>query len=258
MSTDIRFYGFDILRYYWYVWQNAFSDYPWQIYIAWLIVVLSIFTMLILAINFFVRFRKTKKFNNKEKDIEDRYYEKIKLILSSDELEESKIIGILGDDYEDYTNIPQLFIPIITKIHMELNESYFPNMTTLCNLLNITSFCENNLLKDKDVFNTLQFLCINNIIIMEGRLANYVNHKNVDIRVMARLCYIFCSYNNPYKYLKDELRTYNQMKLMFLHFILVWMKMNNNDLPDFDDLKIEFRNNKNVLEFLKNEEKILC
>lgn len=258
MNSDIRFYGWDILTYYWYVWQNKFSDYPWQIYIAWLIVILSIGTLLVLAVRFFVSYRKTNKLKNKSGEISEKYHDKIKLILSSPEMEERQIISILGDDFEDYTNIPQLFIPIITNIHMELNESYFPNMTSLCNLLNITNYCEDCLLKDRDVFNTLQFLCINNIVIMEGRLANYVNHKNIDIRTMARLCYIFCSYNNPYKYLEAELDTYSEMKLMFLHFIFVWMKHNNKELPDFERLKTMVNANEEVSKFIENEMRILC
>lgn len=251
--TGIRFYGWDILRYYWYVWQNMFVDYPWQIYVAWLIVVLSIVTMLALAIKFFIEYKKTNKANKKLSELDEKFHDKIKLIMDSDELEEYDIIKILGDNYEDYVNKADAFIPIITKIHMELDKSYFPNIGTLCSLLKITDYCENNLLKDKDVFNTLQFLCINNIVIMEGRLANYVNHKDKDIRVMARLCYIFCAHNDQYKYLEDELSSYSEMKLMFMHFIFGWMKQNKKPLPPFDDLIGRFSMVPKVKNFLISE-----
>lgn len=257
-NGDIKFYGYDILKYYWYVLQNEYADYPWQIYIAWLIVILSIFTLFILAVKFFIQYRKTNKFNRKLKKVYEKYYDKIKNILLCDyAISEHEIISILGNNYEDYIKTPKLFIPIITDIHMELNSSYFPNMNTLCNILNITNYCENNLLKEKNVFKTLQFICINNIVIMEGRLANYVNHKDRGIRMIARLCYIFCSYNTPYKYIEDELKDFSEMKFMFMHFIFEWMKYNKKPLPDFDDLIEKFKDSKDVCDFLENERIIL-
>lgn len=211
-----------------------------------------------MGIKFFIEYRKRNNFNKRRNDVQNKYYDKIAHILTSEKMTENEIVTILGDDYSAYANAPKLFIPIITQIHLDFQQSYFPNMLTLCNMLGITDYCENNLLKERDVFHTLQFLCINNITIMEGRLANYVNHKDKDIRMMARLCYIFCAYHTPYKYLEDELNNYSEMKFMFLHFIFVWMKHNNKELPDFDALLDGLGQSTIASNFIKNEKQLLC
>ena len=231
-NVSIKFYGFDIIKYYWYTILRWFEGYSIQVKIAYGIVFISILVLLILMITFFIKHHKRSKINKHQEDINDKYYDKIKNILTSDEMSYNDIANILNDvDKKD----SKYFINILTDIRMKYHEiAYFPNVRILANILGVVDYCENNLLKNKDVFVTLQCVAMLQLVISEGRLANYVNHKDADIRSFARLAYIFCSQNDPYKFLKDDIDNgSNEMYFMLLHYIFGWMMTNNKPIPNF-------------------------
>lgn len=256
---DIRFYGYDIFSYYWYLFRNHFVGWPWQILIAYSIVILCAISFIVIGITFFIKVRKRNKFNKKQEEISEKYSDTFRqILLNPDEMLSAEILSLVKQcddkDEDEIKENAKYYIPILVSIRTEMSETaYFPNLQSLVTAIGVREYCENSLLHNKDVFNTLQMMAMMQMIISEGRLANYVNHKDKDIRMMARLCYIICSISEPYKYLAEELdNSSTSIMPMILHYIFAWMRYLNKKMPNFISISNNI-NNEDSIAFLINE-----
>lgn len=233
---DIKFSGLDLISYYISIVQNYFADYSWQVRTAYGIVVGCIFVMIIVFccfVNDILTRRKTKRITAQ---IEERYTDAFRNILGNLTLTNTEMEEYLGATEQKMREVPaKYYVGLLAKVRMEMYEIvYLPNLQHLTDLIGVREHFEHNLLKGKDVFGTLQILLMFQLIISEGRLANYVNSNDTDIRMMARMCYILCSENEPYKYLLEDLDSPQSMiRPMLLHYIFGWMKEKERRMPSF-------------------------
>lgn len=234
-ATEIS--GYEVLVYYYYIFQNYFADYSWQVKTCYFIVFIALAVMLILLVLFFTDIIKRKKEEKVLHDMEKKYTDAFRTILGNDTLSSTEMIEILnGEDEQTLRKVrPDFFVKILAAVRMELYEIvYLPNFQPLADLVGVREYMELNLLKNRDVFHTLQVLLLFQLVISEGRLANYINHSDKDIRMLARLCYILCSENEPYRYLQDDLELPQaSLRPMLLHYIFGWMKKKERRMPNF-------------------------
>jgi len=234
---EVEFAGWEVIRYYFFLFQNKFVGYSWQIVTAYHISMGCVLALIILFIMFFIRLSKRKRNKRKAEKISERFLEPVRIILGSDTMTFTEMKEILNvTDEEIRKNKPQFYIDLLEKIRMEMYEIvYLPNMQNLAVLLGIRDLFEHNLLLNKDVFRTLQVMAMLQIVVSEGRLANYVNHGNKKIRMMARMCFITCSSTNePYRFLIEDLNQPQALYLpMLLHYIFGWMKSKELPMPNF-------------------------
>ena len=92
---DIRFYGWDTIRYYWFVIQNHFSGWSWQISVAYSIVFCCSVALILLGLVFAFRVQRRNRRNKHQALIADKYTETIKQILLSDNMPASSMIELL-------------------------------------------------------------------------------------------------------------------------------------------------------------------
>lgn len=237
---SVEYSGLELIKYYLNLLENNFSGYPWQIVTSYTIAMTCIIMLVVLFMLFLFRVWRHQRRKKKEKEIYEYYSDKFHLILGSAEtLTHDEILEMLGQTEDDIRkNDTYYYANILEEARMALYEIVcLPNMQTLATSLGVVDRFTFQLLKHKDVFRTLQMLLMLQITVNEGLLANFVNHTNREIRMMARLNYITCSRNIPYRYLITELNEEQSLyRPMILNYVFGWMMFQERLMPNFLNL----------------------
>ena len=237
---SVEYSGLELIKYYLNLLENNFSGYPWQIVTSYTIAMTCIIMLVVLFMLFLFRVWRHQRRKKKEKEIYEYYSDKFHLILGSAEtLTHEEILEMLGQTEDDIRkNDTYYYANILEEARMALYEIVcLPNMQTLATSLGVVDRFTFQLLKHKDVFRTLQMLLMLQITVNEGLLANFVNHTNREIRMMARLNYITCSRNIPYRYLITELNEEQSLyRPMILNYVFGWMMFQERLMPNFLNL----------------------
>ena len=237
---SVEYSGLELIKYYLNLLENNFSGYPWQIVTSYTIAMTCIIMLVVLFMLFLFRVWRHQRRKKKEKEIYEYYSDKFHLILGSAEtLTHEEILEMLGQTEDDIRkNDTYYYANILEEARMAMYEIVcLPNMQTLATSLGVVDRFTFQLLKHKDVFRTLQMLLMLQITVNEGLLANFVNHTNREIRMMARLNYITCSRNIPYRYLITELNEEQSLyRPMILNYVFGWMMFQERLMPNFLNL----------------------
>lgn len=237
---SVEYSGLEMIKYYLNLLENNFSGYPWQIVTSYTIAMTCIIMLVVLFMLFLFRVWRHQRRKKKEKEIYEYYSDKFHLILGSAEtLTHEEILEMLGQTEDDIRkNDTYYYANILEEARMAMYEIVcLPNMQTLATSLGVVDRFTFQLLKHKDVFRTLQMLLMLQITVNEGLLANFVNHTNREIRMMARLNYITCSRNIPYRYLITELNEEQSLyRPMILNYVFGWMMFQERLMPNFLNL----------------------
>lgn len=237
---SVEYSGLELIKYYLNLLENNFSGYPWQIVTSYTIAMTCIIMLVVLFMLFLFRVWRHQRRKKKEKEIYEYYSDKFHLILGSAEtLTHEEILEMLGQTEDDIRkNDTYYYANILEEARMAMYEIVcLPNMQTLATSLGVVDRFTFQLLKHKDVFRTLQMLLMLQITVNEGLLANFVNHTNREIRMMARLNHITCSRNIPYRYLITELNEEQSLyRPMILNYVFGWMMFQERLMPNFLNL----------------------
>ena len=237
---SVEYSGLELIKYYLNLLENNFSGYPWQIVTSYTIAMTCIIMLVVLFMLFLFRVWRHQRRKKKEKEIYEYYSDKFHLILGSAEtLTHEEILEMLGQTEDDIRkNDTYYYANILEEARMAMYEIVcLPNMQTLATSLGVVDRFTFQLLKHKDVFRTLQMLLMLQITVNEGLLANFVNPTNREIRMMARLNYITCSRNIPYRYLITELNEEQSLyRPMILNYVFGWMMFQERLMPNFLNL----------------------
>lgn len=242
----VEYKGWEVFVYYFYLVKNLYAGYSWQIVTAYNITLLSITILVVLFCLFWFKIWRESYRKRKVKKLQEYYIDKFRIILgSADILTPTQMLNILEKkDEEVLRHNPFYYAQMLEQARMEMYEIvYLPNMQTLAMTMGVTDLFERKLLHRRDVFRTLQMMLMLQITVSEGRLANYVNHSNAEVRMMARLCYITCSANDPYRFLEEDLNVKQALfRPMLLNYIFGWMKSRDRQMPDFLNLAQQMEN----------------
>lgn len=237
---EVEYSGLGLLRYYLYMVEDHFADYPWQIVTSYAITVGSTIAVVVLLLMFLRRVTVQQRRNRKEAKLYEYFSDKFHFILGSAELLSSEqMLEILGKTEEEIKeNDTYYYANMLEEVRVDMYEIVcLPNMQTLAAVLGVCERFETQLLKNKDVFRTLQMLLMLQITVSEGLLSTFVNHTDPEIRMMARLNYITCSRDDPYRYLLDELNIDQPTYMpMILNYIFGWMMFQDRLMPNFLNL----------------------
>lgn len=242
----VEFYGLGILQYYWLWIKSICSEYSWMMVTSYSITLCSIVALVFLFSLFLFKIWRQQQKAVIQRKLKDYYIDKFRMILgSAEELSRLQILEILQKtDEELRRNNPNYYAQLLERARMEMYEIvYLPNLQTLAEALGVCAYFEKMLLVRHNVFRTLQMMLMLQLRINEGRLANYVNHTNHEIRMMARLNYIVCSSNEPYRYLLEDLDKEQSMyRPMILNYVFGWMKYQDKHMPNFLILAQQVKN----------------
>lgn len=236
----VEFSGISLIKYHWYLIKSFYAGYPWQMVTSYNITFACIAGVAIVFTMFWFRVYKEQQRKKKEQALEAYYTDKFRMVLgSADEYDAHEVLEILDKTEDELLAVdPYYFSLLLEKVRMEMYELVFlPNMQVLAYVLGVTRHCEKHLLEHDDVFKTLQLLLMLQITVNEGRLANYVNHSDPLIRMMARLNFIICSVNEPYRYLLEDLNEEQSLyRPMILNYVFGWMMYQDKHMPNFLNL----------------------
>ena len=234
---DVDFGWWDYVKYFIHLVEDTYAGYSWQIWTSFHIVLGCSAVMILGFALFWYRVYSHNRSQKKERKARERFIEIFSRILGSDQkmsrLQIWKELNL--SDEEIKKNPPTFYANILEEIRINLHgRQALPNMQPLAMAVGVTDMFTENLLRGRKVFRTLQMMLMLQVTINEGRLSKYRNHKNPEIRMMARLNYIMCTDDNPYLYLEDELRESKAVfEPMLLHYIFGWMAFNKRRLPNF-------------------------
>lgn len=244
----VEFSGFEIFKYYYYLVERFYSGYSWQMVTSYNITLLSCVMLVLFFLLFSYKVFIQRRHKATEMKLEAYYLDKIRMILgSAEELNRNEVLEMLGKTEREIQRYnPYYYAKLLEHVRMEMYEIvYLPNMQTLATMLGVTRYFEHHLIHKKDAFKTLQMMVMLQITVNEGQLASFVNHSNPEIRMMARMNYITCSVNEPYRYLLDDLNEEQSLfRPMLLNYIFGWMMFRERRMPNF----------LNLAERVKNEE----
>lgn len=234
----MQFYGFEVIGYYAEKFLLYYSDYSWTIRLLYGLILACIFTMIILFMLFAKKIHQSrrieKEYNSARKKLHKGFYN---ILVSPDKPDGTTLEQACGVSQAEILSYkPHTLSRLISEICMDLNRelSDIPNTNPLCSLTGVRVFYEKNLASSKRVMQTLQNIADMHIHVNEGLLAVYLNHHNLSIRHMARMCFIVSSTDEPYHYLQDELNAHLGLWYkMMLHRMFAWARSNERQMPQF-------------------------
>lgn len=208
-GQGVEFYGFQAMGYYLKRFLLYYADYPWSIRLLYGLIMACILTMLILFVLFIRKIRQKGRVNKAFRSAHNRLHDGFYSILVSadrpDGTRLEKACGMSLREIQAYR--PETLSRLISEICMDLSRelSDIPNADALCSLTGVKAYYEKNLASSKNVLLTLENIADLHIPVNEGLLAVYLNHHDLSLRHMSRMCYILASTDSPYHYLHDEL-----------------------------------------------------
>ena len=234
------FYGWEVVGYVRYLVDAYIRQFPWQVRISFVLMALSVITILIL---FFLFAHKAHRRWLRDKQYEkccQRYESAFREILETEEkLSQEEMEYICRHDRSQlHMTDSMLMARLLEKLRMELiGKPYIPNMQRLCRLTGVKDILENNLLKHRDVERTLQILMSLPCRVSEGSLAIYLSNKDIRIRELARAYFGFCSKTEPFSMVTyDVNEPFNLWYPTIFHRLCGWHKAKSHPLPHFTSL----------------------
>lgn len=243
-GNHVRYTGLDAFDYYYglisYFFESklaTFRHFPWQIQVAFGLIVVCIIVIAVVAWRFFCHKKRLKQFHEDldfvNTHLREHFYN---ILISPDDYDLEMVERECEMSIEDILKIPsEVLATVISELRLQLSEvTVLPNLDRLCEITGVKGFYERNLVERRDVLTTLQNLVTMTIRISEGHLATYINHHNTNIRHMARMCYIVCTKAEPYRYLEEDLQEKQALwRPMMLHRLFGWLKDTNRQMPQF-------------------------
>lgn len=246
-GNGVEFYGFQVLEFYIKQFLLLYADYPWTIRLLYGLIMVCIITMLVLFMLFIHRIRlnnrEKRAFLSARKKLHDGFYN---ILVDTEKPDGSRLEAACGMSQREIMSYrPELLSRLISEICMDLSRELgdIPNADSLCSLTGVKTYYEKNLTTGKNVLLTLQDIADMHIPINEGLLAIYLNHHDLSLRHMSRMCFILASTDNPYRYLREELDTkLGLWHKMMLHRMFAWARANERQMPQFLVLAKELHN----------------
>ena len=246
-GRGVEFYGFQVMEFYIKKCLLFYADYPWTIRLLYGLIMVCILTMLVLFVLFIRKIRQNnrrkKAFRKAREKLRDGFYN---ILVSTDKPDSTRLEAACGMSLHDIQCYkPDILSRLISEICMDLSRELgdIPNTDSLCSLTGVKAYYEKNLASGKNVLLTLQDIADLHIPVNEGLLAVYLNHHDLSLRHMSRMCFILASTDNPYSYLREELDAkLGLWHKMMLHRMFAWASANERQMPQFLVLARELHN----------------
>lgn len=236
--NQIRLTGLDWLSYYYWVVHNFMEGYSWQVNVSYFVLVGSVLTMLVLTVLIVRQSLRICQRKRKERFVDEHFKEALReLAFAERPITAREIEERLGRDEEFFRTNDYQWQLLFILSNLSFEREGFPhppNFQLLCDFLQVTRQLKDNLLHRRDIFASLIRICLLQVRVPVGCLANYLGHGDADIRNLARLCYVFCCDNEPFRYLLEVLDgSRPRMALMVLHHLFARLHRSGRHLPHF-------------------------
>ena len=246
VGPSAYFYGWQVLTYVRYLADAYLRQFPWQVQISLLIIVLSSIVIIILFMMFLDKIIHREKTTRQYNALDERFRDAFREILDCDiKMSNEEMEYICKADCSELRqcNMPAL-TQLIVSLRLELSKKILlTNMQRLCNMTGVQEWLEFNMVKGRHIEQTLQILMTLPIRISEGALAAYTGHKNDRIRELARAYFGFCSKTEPFRFVMlDVNEPYQLWYPTTFHRLCGWHHAKYHPVPQLLELAKRSKN----------------
>lgn len=226
MDDVYQLWGWNILRYYYYLYRHLFVGYPWVVRVAYGVIVASclgfVVIFCLMAVHVYRRRRNAKKMAW----IKDRYFEKLKDIVDevTENLSTEEIVRRMGYKPRKWKAWEmRLWSNVLVELTFYTNVQH-PNLTNIqrvMRLIGFTDYVERQLVlgKRKDRVALMQVVRLTNMQLLDSIVTRFVNDTDLRLCKATRFYYMFTNKEEPYVFLdersvqKGAYSTWDQMEL---------------------------------------------
>lgn len=265
--TEVEFYDWDIVRYYYYFFIVRFSDYPFVVKMAFTIVLLSGMGITVIITAWAIKLIKRRKERRYKKRILKNCDEDLTRILLTKEKIATENVEVIIQRVEDKDKTlsrwkaavwVDYLLDLKSKDPASSSDHQYTNIQTgnvirqIFTILNLDSYIEyvvhfKGINKRIYILNAAKLLQIE---IPESLLSQMLNHKHQNLRKEARLSFMHSSTHNTYRYLEEGRNIkYTPAIGIELHELFKQHKLQNLEMPAFNAM-IEKQSDKMMKAFL--------
>ena len=209
-TTELEFYGFDIVNYYFYYCKDKFYDFPWVIRIAYMVIIVSVMVgaCVFLFLFRFVYCEMRSKYRHRL--LMRRFHDSIcNVLYDANDLSEYEIDRILGlNGVSLKKRVMHDLLGVLIDIHFELGDNNINahNRDIVYVLLGITQYINSSLVgrNYRNCIRILQTMRMLDVTVQPGLMVRLVNSRHHSLRSLARVCYFMSNNSNPYELLNKD------------------------------------------------------
>lgn len=243
LTEAYQLWGWNVPRYYYYLFVHLFAGYPWVVRVAYMVIIFCCIAfsvlMCVMVADFYLRRRNKKKLE----EIRKKYLEKLKAVCYA-EVENLPIEEISRRlDYKprkwkhwEMRQWAAVFIEAST-----FTNTQNPNLTNIqraMRLVGFVDYVEHHLLHGRHSvkLKMMHAVRLTNMQLPNGLVTRLVNDKNEELRKASRLYYMCTSVDDPYVFFEEENKLgvlFSQWDMMELHEIFRKVKEGGRSAPLF-------------------------
>lgn len=221
--------GWNVVRYYYFLYVHLFADYPWVVRIAYGVIIICCLAFILLGIammvDVYIRWRNWKKLV----EIENLYLEKLKSVcyadvenLSTDEI--MRRMEYKPRKWKNWEMRQWAYVFVEASIFTNTHNPNLTNIQRAMKMIGFTEYVESKLLHGKrsEKLRIIQTVRLTNMQLPNSTVTRLVNEKDDKLRMAARLYYMCTSKDDPYLFFEEETKKgmrFSLWDMMELHEI---------------------------------------
>ena len=211
LHDTYQLWGWNILRYYYFLYVHYFAEYPWVVRVAYMVIIFCCLAFLVLlvamCVNVYLRRRNRKRLAK----IREKYLEPLKDVCYAEveNLPTEEIKRRIGYEERKWKKWEmRLWSQVFIEVSVFTN-TMNPNLTNIQRVMRLVGFVdyvERQLIygKNRDKVKLLQTVRLTNMRLPNSIVARLVNDKSLPLRKAARLYHMVASKENPYDFFEED------------------------------------------------------
>lgn len=228
-SEIYQLWGWNVVRYYYFLYVHLFADYPWVVRIAYGVIIICCLAFILLGIammvDVYIRWRNWKKLV----EIEKLYLEKLKSVcyadvenLSTDEI--MRRMEYKPRKWKDWEMRQWANVFIEASRFTNTQNPNLTNIQRAMRMVGLTDYVEAQLMHGKRTvkLKMIQTVRLTNMQLPNSTITRLVNDKDDELRKASRLYYMCTSKDDPYVFFEEESKLglhFSMWDMMELHEI---------------------------------------
>ena len=210
-SEIYQLWGWNVVRYYYFLYVHLFADYPWVVRIAYGVIIICCLAFILLGIammvDVYIRWRNWKKLV----EIEKLYLEKLKSVcyadvenLSTDEI--MRRMEYKPRKWKNWEMRQWAYVFVEASMFTNTQNPNLTNIQRAMKMIGFTEYVESKLLHGKrsEKLRIIQTVRLTNMQLPNSTVTRLVNEKDDKLRMAARLYYMCTSKDDPYLFFEEE------------------------------------------------------
>ena len=243
LTQAYQLWGWNIPRYYYYLFVHLFAGYPWVVRVAYGVIIFCCIAFMVLTVamtvDVYIRWRNRKKFD----EIKEKYLEKLKSVcyaevenLPTEEIK--RRMDYKERKWKDWEMRQWANVFIEASRFTNTQNPNLTNIQRAMRMVGFTDYVEAQLMHGKRTvkLKMIQTVRLTNMQLPNSTVTRLVNEKDDKLRMAARLYYMCTSKDDPYLFFEEETKKgmrFSLWDMMELHEIFHRVKEGGGRPPLF-------------------------